>query len=83
MPEVVDPERLGFIIRLVDEAVAALDKVEALDRRKVRSTFEKKLRWSGWHRTISESIADSQGCTPRLQACIVCIATVSASKWVA
>ena len=43
MPEVVDPERSGFIIRLVDEAVAALDKVEALDRRKVRSTFEKKI----------------------------------------
>lgn len=43
VPEVVDSGRSGFIVRTVEEAVEALDKMESLDRRKVRETFEKRF----------------------------------------
>jgi glycosyltransferase involved in cell wall biosynthesis len=43
VPEVVNAGQSGFIVRTLEEAVAALGKLETLDRRKVRDTFEKRF----------------------------------------
>ena len=43
VPEVIDPGLTGFIVRTVDEAVAAADHLEGIDRAKVRSTFERRF----------------------------------------
>jgi glycosyltransferase involved in cell wall biosynthesis len=39
VPEVIDDGVTGFIVDSVDEAVAALQKVDQLDRRKIRERF--------------------------------------------
>jgi len=44
VPEVIEPNLTGAIVSSEDEAVAALDSVMALDRRKIRRAFE--LRFS-------------------------------------
>lgn len=43
VPEVITPGRSGVIVRSVDEAVAALDRVLAMDRRQVRACFEQRF----------------------------------------
>ena len=43
VPEVVNAGKSGFIVRTLEEAVAALAKLETLDRQKVRDTFEKRF----------------------------------------
>jgi glycosyltransferase involved in cell wall biosynthesis len=43
MPEVVDDGVTGFVVRNVDEAVAAVAHLDTLDRRKVRAVFEHRF----------------------------------------
>jgi glycosyltransferase involved in cell wall biosynthesis len=43
IPEVVDHGQSGFIVDTVDEALDAVSKLDALDRRGVRATFEKRF----------------------------------------
>jgi glycosyltransferase involved in cell wall biosynthesis len=43
VPEVITPGKSGFIVKTPDEAIEALAKVEALDRTKVRESFEKRF----------------------------------------
>jgi glycosyltransferase involved in cell wall biosynthesis len=43
VPEVVDDGITGFVVRNVDEAVAAVKRLSELDRRKVRSVFERRF----------------------------------------
>jgi glycosyltransferase involved in cell wall biosynthesis len=42
-PEVVDDGVTGFVVRNVDEAVSAVTRVAALDRRNVRAVFERRF----------------------------------------
>jgi len=41
VPEVISPERSGFIVSSIEEAADAVARVERLDRRTVRETFER------------------------------------------
>jgi glycosyltransferase involved in cell wall biosynthesis len=43
VPEVVDQGVTGFIVDSIDEAVAALQRIDTLDRRRVRETFERRF----------------------------------------
>jgi len=43
VPEVVSPGRSGFIVETLEEAVEAVNGLEALDRHKVREVFEKRF----------------------------------------
>jgi glycosyltransferase involved in cell wall biosynthesis len=43
MPEIVDDGVTGFLVRSVDEAVAALERVDTLDRARIRATFERRF----------------------------------------
>lgn len=43
VPEVIDDGVTGFIVDNDDEAVAALDRIESLDRRKIRARFEERF----------------------------------------
>ena len=43
VPEVVSPGRSGFIVQTLEEAVEAVNGVDALDRHKVREVFEKRF----------------------------------------
>jgi glycosyltransferase involved in cell wall biosynthesis len=43
MPEIVDQGVSGFVVDSVDEAVARSREIEALDRRVVRATFERRF----------------------------------------
>jgi glycosyltransferase involved in cell wall biosynthesis len=43
VPEVVDDGITGFVVRNVDEAVAAVKRLPELDRRKVRAVFESRF----------------------------------------
>ncbi|MBL8659958.1 MAG: glycosyltransferase family 4 protein [Rhodospirillales bacterium] len=43
VPEVIDDGLTGFIVDNDDEAVAALNRVESLDRRKIRARFEERF----------------------------------------
>jgi glycosyltransferase involved in cell wall biosynthesis len=43
VPEVLTPGRSGMIVDTVDEAVAALAKIETMDRSQVRACFEKRF----------------------------------------
>ncbi len=43
VPEIVTPGGSGFIVGTLEEAVEALTRLETLDRRKVRETFEKRF----------------------------------------
>jgi hypothetical protein len=42
-PEVVDEGVTGFIVRNVEEAAAAVERLGELDRARVRATFEKRF----------------------------------------
>lgn len=42
-PEVIDNGKTGFVVDSVDEAVRAVARAEALDRGKVRATFEQRF----------------------------------------
>ena len=41
--EIVDDGLTGFIVRSIDEAVAAVRRIDTLDRRAVRETFERRF----------------------------------------
>jgi glycosyltransferase involved in cell wall biosynthesis len=41
--EIIDENVTGLIVRSVDEAAAAVDKVAGLDRRRIRATFDKRF----------------------------------------
>ena len=41
--EIVDHGLTGFIVRSIDEAVAAVRRIDTLDRRAVRETFERRF----------------------------------------
>ena len=43
VPEVIDDGVTGFIVRDVDEAVAAVNRVHTLDRATVRATFDRRF----------------------------------------
>jgi glycosyltransferase involved in cell wall biosynthesis len=43
VPEIVDDGVTGFIVRSIDEAVAAVRRVDTLDRAVVRATFERRF----------------------------------------
>ena len=43
MPEIVDDGVTGAIVETMDEAIAALPRVIALDRNKVRQRFEQRF----------------------------------------
>jgi glycosyltransferase involved in cell wall biosynthesis len=43
VPEVVDHGETGFIVDSIDEAVAALQRIDTLDRQRVRATFERRF----------------------------------------
>ena len=42
-PEVIDDGVTGFIVSTVDEAAAAIGKLDRLDRRRIRAVFEKRF----------------------------------------
>lgn len=54
VPEVMDDGVSGFVVNTIDEAVAALRKVDTLDRAKVRATFDR--RWTS--RRMAEDYVD-------------------------
>ena len=41
--EIVDDGVTGFVVRSIDEAVAAVGRIDTLDRRQVRATFERRF----------------------------------------
>ncbi len=43
VPEIIENGKDGFIVKSVEEAVEALDKVKTLDRKKCRKSFETKF----------------------------------------
>ncbi|PPQ29501.1 glycosyltransferase family 4 protein [Rhodopila globiformis] len=43
VPEVIDPGVTGFIVNDIDEAVAAVGKIDTLDRARVRATFDRRF----------------------------------------
>jgi glycosyltransferase involved in cell wall biosynthesis len=43
VPEVIDDGLSGFVVKNVDEAVAAVARLDRLDRRKVRAVFEQRF----------------------------------------
>lgn len=43
VPEIVDHGVTGFIVRSVDEAVAAVRRIDKLDRARIRATFERRF----------------------------------------
>lgn len=43
VPEVIDEAVTGFIVNDIDEAVAAMGKIDRLDRAAVRATFERRF----------------------------------------
>jgi glycosyltransferase involved in cell wall biosynthesis len=43
VPEVIDDGLSGFIVSDIDEAVAAVKRIDTLDRATIRSTFEKRF----------------------------------------
>jgi glycosyltransferase involved in cell wall biosynthesis len=43
VPEVIDPGVTGFIVNDIDAAVAAIGKVDSLDRARVRATFDRRF----------------------------------------
>jgi glycosyltransferase involved in cell wall biosynthesis len=43
VPEVVDDGLTGYVVNNVDEAVSAVARLDALDRRKVRAVFDKRF----------------------------------------
>jgi glycosyltransferase involved in cell wall biosynthesis len=43
MPEIVDEGTSGFVVGSIDEAVARVGEIDALDRAKVRATFERRF----------------------------------------
>jgi glycosyltransferase involved in cell wall biosynthesis len=60
VPEVVDHGRSGFIVDTVEEAVSAVSKLDALDRRAVSASFEERFtveRMTGDYSAIYEKLA--------------------------
>ena len=43
VPEIIDPGVTGFVVDSIDEAVNAFDKVQYLDRKRCRYTFEQRF----------------------------------------
>jgi glycosyltransferase involved in cell wall biosynthesis len=43
VPEVVEPGVTGFVVGNIDEAVAAVQRVEALSRERIRRRFEQRF----------------------------------------
>jgi glycosyltransferase involved in cell wall biosynthesis len=43
VPEVIDDGRSGFVVRGIDEAVAALDRIDTFDRKACRGAFEERF----------------------------------------
>ena len=43
VPEIVDHGETGFIVATEDEAVAALTRLQLIDRRRVRDVFEQRF----------------------------------------
>jgi glycosyltransferase involved in cell wall biosynthesis len=43
VPEVIDPGLTGFIVKDIDQAVAAVGKVHTLDRARVRARFDRRF----------------------------------------
>ena len=62
VPEIVDDGVTGFIVRSAEEAVAAVRRIDTLDRRRIRATFERRFSVS----TMSNSYLElySRLCRP-------------------
>ncbi len=43
VPEVIEPGKTGFIVEDIDQAVAALGKIDSLNRADVRATFDRRF----------------------------------------
>jgi glycosyltransferase involved in cell wall biosynthesis len=43
VPEIVDEGVTGFIVRSIDEAAAAVDRIDTLSRARIRETFERRF----------------------------------------
>jgi glycosyltransferase involved in cell wall biosynthesis len=43
VPEVVDDGLTGFLVRDIDEAVGAIERLDAIDRRRCRAVFERRF----------------------------------------
>ena len=54
VPEVIDHGVTGFIVDTMEEAIAAVGRIDELDRRKIRATFER--RWTA--RRMAEDYVD-------------------------
>jgi glycosyltransferase involved in cell wall biosynthesis len=43
VPEIIDSGETGFVVQSLEEAVAAVDKVQGLSRRRIREVFEERF----------------------------------------
>ena len=50
---VIDDGVTGFVVDNEDEAIAAIERIGELDRRRVRARFEQRFTAREWPRTIS------------------------------
>jgi glycosyltransferase involved in cell wall biosynthesis len=67
VPEVLDDGLTGFIVRDLDEAVAATRRVDRLDRREVRAVFEERFtaeRMAEDYLSIYRGLAGVRGTAP-------------------
>ena len=67
VPEIVDPGLTGFIVGSVDEAVEAVQRVQALDRSAVRDVFERRFsveRMVDEYEAVYEAIIEGRRMEP-------------------
>jgi glycosyltransferase involved in cell wall biosynthesis len=71
VPEIVDPGVSGFIVRSIDEAVRAVQRIPAISRRAVREVFDRRFRASRMaedYLSIYEKLSSSGGGAPQQEA---------------
>jgi len=64
VPEILEPDVSGFIGKTVDELVAAVQRVDQIDRRACRASFERRFtdaRMSGDYEKVYQRIAQEVG----------------------
>jgi glycosyltransferase involved in cell wall biosynthesis len=64
VPEIIEDGVTGFIVNDEAEAVAALQRVDSLDRGKIRAEFERRFsarRMAADYLAIYESLMQTQG----------------------
>jgi glycosyltransferase involved in cell wall biosynthesis len=61
VPEVIDDDKSGFIVRNLDEALSALKKIDTISRETCRTVFEERFttkRMAAEYRTLFSSLVD-------------------------